>query len=335
MSYIGQPCGFGMNGRALYTNVAKPIAVNLQFVVTPTNGLGVTSLKSNGHVNNVFMHTSTTPTANNGFTNPNPAVGYAWIQLKNNFNYFLSSLGGFIAKNSGSDVKVDNSALTVGQVYVITTLGNSTTAQWVTLGVPVGVTPAVGVSFVALLVGIAGEANTSTSRVQVPSTSGISSMEVVGTTNTMINTGVSSNAGEWVMVQFLAPAFTGATFTPAGTINAQTFTGSALASHNHNLTVIGGQAGSTTNDIADYAGPLLGKEAATNSTYLGANSATNGGVVGASAGTPAGTITQATFTGTGAAPTGTMSFAVAAPATASIVFMSLLFDGSSVTVDGL
>ena len=58
-------------------------------------------------------------------------------------------------------------------------------------------------SFVALLVGVAGEANTSTSRVQVPSISGVNHMEIVGTTNTMVNSSVGANAGQWVMVQFL------------------------------------------------------------------------------------------------------------------------------------
>lgn len=293
--------GFGLNGKSLYTNVAKPSEVNLQFTVTPTNGLGVTSVKSNGYVNNVFMHTSTTPAANNGYTNPNPAVGYAWIQLQNNFNKFLSVCSGFVSANSGSSVKIDNSAMTIGQPYVITTLGNATLAKWLAIGVPVGVTPAVGVSFIALSTGGAG--NTLTSRVQVPSVSGITSLEVIGTTNVMTNSSVPSNSGQGLMVQFLAPSLAG----------------SALATHTHDLLVIGGQAASTTNDVAIYSGPILGKEAATNSTVLGAASATNGGVVAASAGTPAGTI----------------SYAAAAPAVGSIVCMRLLFDGSSVTVDGL
>lgn len=309
MVYSGTPAGFGLNGKSLYTNIAKPCEVNLQFTVAATNGLGVTSLKSNGYVNNVFMHTSTTPASNNGFLNPNPANGYAWIQLKNNFNQFLSGMQGMISANSGSDVKIDNSAMTAGQPYVITTLGNATLAKWQTIGVPVGVTPAVGVSFIALSNGGAG--NTLTSRVQVPSVSGISHIEVVGTTNTMVNSNVSSNAGQWVMVQFLSPSI------------AATFTGAALATHTHDFTVIGGQAASTTNNIANYAGPLLGKQEATNATYLGANSATAGGVVAASAGTPAGTIA------------GTSTFAPAAPLAGSIVYMRLLFDGSSVTIDGL
>lgn len=310
MSYSGVPAGFGLNGKSIYTNVAKPMLVNMQFVVAATNGLGVTGLKSNGYVNNVFMHTSTTPASNNGFLNPNPAVGYAWIQLKNNFNYFLAGVHGLIATNSGSDVKVDNSAMTVGQVYVITTLGNTTAAQWLTLGVPVGVTPAVGVSFVALLVGIAGEANTSTSRVQLPVNSGISQIEVVGTTNTMVNSNVGSNAGQWVMIQFLKASVAGA------------FTGSALGSHTHDLKIIGGQASAGT-DAVSAKTLTLGKEAATDITIAGANSATLGGVVAASAGTPAGSIAN------------TVTYAVAAPTAGSIVCLQLWFDGSSVSIDGL
>lgn len=308
MSYVGTPAGFGLNGKSIYTNVAKPMLVNMQFVVTPTNGLGVTSLRSNGYVNNVFMHTSTTPASNNGFLNPNPLAGYAWIQLKNNFNYFLAGHAGFVSKNSGSDVKIDNSAMTTGQPYVITTLGNATLAKWQAIGVPVGVTPAVGVSFIALSNGGAG--NTLTSRVQVPSVSGISAVEVIGTTNTMVNSNTGSNAGQWVMVQFLAPSI------------ASVLTGSALGTHTHDLKIIGGQAASTTNDVAVYT-DVLGKEQAADATILGADSATKGGVVAASAGTPAGSIANTT------------SFAVTAPATGSIVYMQLMFDGSSVTVDGL
>lgn len=311
MAYQGTPAGFGNNGNKLYTNVAKPILVNLQFTVTPTNGLGVTSVKSNGVVNNVFMHTSTTPAANNGFTNPNPLAGYAWIQLKNNFNQFLGLGSGMVSINTGTPVLIDNSAMVVGQPYVITVLGNATRAKWVSIGVPVGVVPAVGVSFIALTNGGAGA--TLTSRVQAPSVSGVSSVEVIGTTNTMINEAQTSNAGQWVMIQFLAASAA-----------AGTFAGAALATHTHNFTVIGGQAASTTNNIANYAGPIIGKEEATNATYLGSASATNGGVVAASAGTPAGTITA-----------GLTTLGVASPASGSIVTMGLWFDGGSATVDGL
>lgn len=298
--YVGQPGGFNNNGKSYYSNIGKPCVVDLQFTVTPTNGLGVTSVKSNGYVANVFMHTSTTPAAGNGLTNPNPASGYAWIQLKNNFNQFIGLSSSVIAPNSGSDIKIDNSAMTAGQVYVITTLGDASLDKWQAIGLPIGVTPAVGASFIALSTG--GTGNTLTSRVQVPSVSGISGIEVVGTTNAMSNSTVTQYGGEWVMIQFLGGVFTG----------------SALTAHNHNLIVKGGQASAGT-DAVSAKTVTLGKESATDVTILGANSATAGGVVAASAGTPAGTI----------------SYGVVAPTTGSIVCLQMLFDGSSVTVDGL
>lgn len=194
--------GFGLNGKSFYTNVAKPQQVNLSFTVTPSNGLGITALKSNSYVENVFMHTSTTPTSNNGFLNPNPAVGFALVQLKQNFNVFLGAQC-ILTTSLGASTKVDNAALTIGGVYTISTLGDATAAQWTTLGVPRGITPAVGVTFTALVTG-AGTANTSTSRVAPPVSSGITLVEVVGTTNTMVPANVASNAGEWVTLQFSA-----------------------------------------------------------------------------------------------------------------------------------
>ncbi len=204
------PRGFGINGQALYSNVAKPIEINLQFTVTPSNGLGITSLKSNGYVNNVFMHTSTTPTSNNGMLNPNPSVGYALIQLKQNLNVFLGRFHTFTSATTGS-IKIDNGAtLTIGDAYIISTLGNATAAQWTLVGIPAGVTPAVGVSFIAIATG-GGAGNTSTSRVSTPVPSGILTMEVVGSPTLSTNSNIASNAGEFVLVSFLAPTLTSTT----------------------------------------------------------------------------------------------------------------------------
>lgn len=197
--------GFGINGKSYYTNISKPSVVHCTFTVAPddTGGLGITSLKSNGYVNNVFMHTTQTPGTNNGQTNPNPAAGFIQVQFNNSFNYFVTDFAGFVSPNSGSDVKIDNSALTAGQVYTITTLGNATAAKWLAIGVPAGVTPAVGVSFVALTNGGAG--NTLTSRVQVPSVSGVSSVEVVGNPNVMkSNSNLAANGGAYVFLQCLS-----------------------------------------------------------------------------------------------------------------------------------
>lgn len=294
---MSQPRGFGLNGQALYTNIAKPIEVNLQFTVTATNGLGVTSLKSNGYVRNVFMHTSTTPTANDGYTNPNPATGYLLIQLKNNFNVWLSNFAAITAPTTTS-TKIDNTALSVGAGYVITILGNATEAQWRTVGVPYGVTPAVGVSFIAIAT-TAGTANTSTSRVQVPTSSGAFALEVVGNPTVSANsTNISSYGGAWVLAQFLAPTFTAGAYTPTGTVSQPTLT------------------------MNSY-------------TPAGTNNGASPPIFSGTPATLTGTVSQPTFTGAAASLTGTLAMARVAPTDGSIVSMAMKFDGSTVSIDGL
>ncbi len=185
------------------SNIAKPIKIDLSFIVTATNGLGVTSLKSNGYVQNVFMGTSTTPTANNGYTNPDPADGYMLIQLRNNFNSFLGA-SVTLTSTTQTSTKIDDSALTAGLVYVITIVGDATTAKWQSVGLPAGVTPAVGVSFVATAVGT-GSA-TLTSRVQVPKLSTVSAVEWVGNPILTANTAIYANSGMTLIGQLLDAA---------------------------------------------------------------------------------------------------------------------------------
>lgn len=294
-----------------YSGHVMPVLLDMNFVVTPTNGLGITSLKG-PYVQNVFMHTSTTPAAGNvnpatpniAITNPNPANGTIVVQLQDSYNSLYSYDFSIISPNSGSDVKIDNSAMTAGVAYTITTLGNATAAKWRAIGVPAGVTAAVGVSFIAASDGGAG--NTLTSRVQTTATAGsaIMGVELVGNPNLSAFPNISAQG---FGSQFI--------FQCRGN---NTFTGNALASHDHNLIIKGGQAASTTNDVAAYAGPILGKEQASDATILGANSAASGGVVGASAGTPAGSV----------------SSAIATPATGSIISLKLLLSNSSITING-
>lgn len=296
---MSQPRGFGLNGKSYYTNVSKPMDVNLTFTVTPTNGLGVTSVKSNGYVRNVFMHTSTTPSSNDGYTNPNPANGFALVQFTNNFNYYLSGVAQFQAPLTGS-IKIDNTALTAGQAYVISTLGDASEATWRSIGVPYGITPAVGVSFIAT--GTGGSANVSTSRVSTPTTSGIYGVEVVGTPNTMLgSTNIASYGGAWLLLQFMGGSFTG----------------SALGTHTHDLLLKDAAVADDPTTRVNAGTNLLGANTGSNITVAGGGA--NGGIVAASAGTPA----------------GTMSLSVAAPATGTVVSLKFSYDGSSVTIDGI
>ncbi len=325
------PRGFGLNGKSIFANITKLMLAELQFTVTPTNGLGVTSIKSNGYVENVFMHTSTTPAVGgNGLTNPNPAAGYVMVQMKQNFNKFLGLTASFQVPTATS-TKIDNSALTIGNPYVISILGDSTAAQWASIGVPAGVVPAVGVAFVATAVGITGEANASTSRVQVPGTAAISQIEVIGNTNLGTTAVISSQAGQWILLQCVTAAAVSASYTPAGTVAAPTLT---MASYTPTGTVAAPvlsmnsytPAGTNAND-----GPPE-TFTGTPATLTGTNSAP--AFTGA-AHTLTGTNSAPAFTGTPATLTGTTGLTVAAPNTGSIISMALWFDGSSVTIDGL
>ena len=188
------------NAGHFYANIVTPVYLTCNFVVDHTNGngLGIRSLKSNGFVRNVFMNTSATPGVNDGVTNPNPAAGLALIQFKQNFNVYLGGFSGFVSPTTGSGL----TSTTSGLAYIIGTLGTTTLAQWQTAGVPLGLTPSVGMSFIATTGGAIGGTGT----VFLPGASGIGAIEVVGDPNQSIaNSSIAVNGGAYVLVQFLAP----------------------------------------------------------------------------------------------------------------------------------
>jgi hypothetical protein len=105
-------------------------------------------------------------------------TGTYQINLEDSYPRYLAGMTGFIAPVTGASVSMGS--LVTNTTYIITALGNSTTAQWVAAGVQTGVTPAVGVSFVAIAAG-AG-----TGTVKAAGNSGIAAVEVVGNPNLMI-----------------------------------------------------------------------------------------------------------------------------------------------------
>ena len=116
----------GNNGGREYSFLNKPVWIDCNFVVDSANGngLGIRSLKGAG-VRNVFMHTSATPGKGaGGYLNPNPAVGYAIVQLQNNYNRYCGWFNGVIPALSGSSLAINASALTIGAPYVITSVGH-------------------------------------------------------------------------------------------------------------------------------------------------------------------------------------------------------------------
>jgi hypothetical protein len=115
--------------------------------------------------------------------------------------------------------------------------------------------------------------------------------------------GVSSVAGttkatayyfQWDYKLGKLQAFASGAATPAGTISAPTFTGSALAAHRH---VLHFQTSAAANAVTAAANQLRTPAAAFDVAGV-ADSAGEGGIVDVSAGTPAGTVSAPTFTGT-------------------------------------
>jgi len=75
------------------------------------------------------MHTSATPASNRGFLNPNPASGYALIQLDANYFQYAGGFSGFVSPSSGSTLAINSTALTPHQPYVIVSPGATTAAS--------------------------------------------------------------------------------------------------------------------------------------------------------------------------------------------------------------
>ncbi len=115
----------GNNYGKFYSMLSKPVLVDCQFTVdsTNTNGLGVKNVKGQG-INNVFMHTTQTPASNNGYLNPNPAAGFALIQLAYNYTRYYGGFTGFASPSTGGNIAINASALTAGQPYIISAVGH-------------------------------------------------------------------------------------------------------------------------------------------------------------------------------------------------------------------
>lgn len=191
--------GFGLNGKSLYTNITKPMEVWCNFIVDATNGngLGIRSLKSNGYIEYVFMHTSATPGKVGAYLNPNPPVGFAIIKFKNNFNYYLGGFSGQLVTAANTST----SSTTANSIYIITSLGTATLAQWQAVGFPVGFTPSVGATFCATASqSIGGSATVGTPG--IPSTLVVT--QAGDANQTIANSAIGQNAGAMQIIQFSA-----------------------------------------------------------------------------------------------------------------------------------
>jgi hypothetical protein len=226
--------GFGLNGKSLYTNVTMPKYVWCNFIVDSTNGngWGVRSVKSNGYIEAVFMHTSATPGKQNALTNPNPQAGFALIVFKNNFNYYLGGFSGQVIPLTSTST----TSLTTGNVYAITSVGTTTLAQWQTAGLPAGFAPTVGQSFVSAITGSISGSGT----VGIPGVPNATVVSVVGDPNqTIANSNIATNAGAQIMVQFAAPTNSSTTTLVAASPSNNTVVGMQFCFDGSSVTIDG------------------------------------------------------------------------------------------------
>lgn len=195
------------SGGKIYSMHVQPVLIDCNFIVDNTNANGIASLKGPA-VNEVLMNSAhATPSAV-------IAVGTIKVQLSDNYSKLYSLTSSIRSPNSGTPVKIDNSALTAGVAYTITVLGDASAAKWLAIGVPAGITPAVGVSFIALTNGGAG--NTLTSRVQAAAATGstVQSIEMVGDPNQSLAP-IPSSPGEGAQILLQCRDAAGALVAPA------------------------------------------------------------------------------------------------------------------------
>jgi hypothetical protein len=161
----------------LYQFEAMPVLISCNFVVDSTNGngLGIRSLKGAG-VAAVYMNTSATPATGN----PNPAAGNIIVQLTDVYKRYLGGFSGQV-----SPVGTPVTATTSGAPAVIISLGTATLAQWQAVGLPKGIVPQVGLSFVPTSSATIG--GSATVAPAATNGSGIDHIEVVGDANLTVS----------------------------------------------------------------------------------------------------------------------------------------------------
>lgn len=194
-----------------YSPHNKATVLDCSFVVDSTNGngLGIRSLKNSGRIASVYMHTSSTPAAGN----PNPAAGLIVVTLQDNYNRYLGGYGGFVSPVSGTPISISGSAvMTIGQAYVIVSLGTTTQAQWVAAGLSSNILAAVGVSFIAKITG----GGSGTGVVESVVASGVDHIEVVGDANLMNNSLGASVVGGSYGMEIIMGCYLDTTLTAPG-----------------------------------------------------------------------------------------------------------------------
>lgn len=191
------------SGGKLYSMHTSPVLIDCNFVVNSAGSNGISSLKG-PTVSAVYMHTSASASATN------PAAGTIVVQLMDNYNRSLvPGVHSIQSPNSGSSL----TSTTIGIANTITILGTATAAQWQAKGLPIGVTPAIGVSFIASASGSIG--GSAAVQISAAAGSGIASIELVGDPNQSISPDQSTGQGYGAYFILQCRDYAGAIAAPA------------------------------------------------------------------------------------------------------------------------
>lgn len=171
------------------TNSAVPVPI---WFTISTGSATAGSVWTDGS-GNLYTVTTTlssgTTLKTSGVSAPSPASGTLT---------FVSGTGSSTALNYSAAVAGLATGFTFAQ-----TVSDTNLADWQGVGLPKGLTPTVGQSFVASSTGAGG----STGTVIAPGISGVSEVEVIGDPNTSVGPAMlagNSTQGSWILVQFLA-----------------------------------------------------------------------------------------------------------------------------------
>jgi len=195
------------SGGKQYSMHVSPVQLDMSFTVDATAANGITNLKG-PTVANVYMHSShATPSTFN------PAAGSILIQLQDNYNLVLMQDASIQSALSGTPL----TATTAHTPCVITDLGTATAAQSLSdfqaVGLPIGITPAVGVAFVPTSSATIG--HSAAVQIAAATGSGIASIETLGNPSTTCAPSPSANQGYGAQTVLQCRDYAGAIANPA------------------------------------------------------------------------------------------------------------------------
>lgn len=187
----------------MYSMHTSPVLLDCNFTVDATQPNGISNLKG-PTIQAVYMHsTHATPST------LNPAAGTIVVQLQDNYNKYMSGSNNIQSALSGSNL----TSVTNHTAYVITAVGTTTAAQFHAKGVPAGITPAVGVAFVATATGSLG--GNGTVQIAAAAGSGVATIEVLGNPTQTIAPDPTANQGYGASIILQARDYAGAIVAPA------------------------------------------------------------------------------------------------------------------------